>query len=209
MVKGEKCHVEPLRIGEERVCPDACIFREESQQVEDAEADQKAHERCDEDHDDDLRPEIVPCDGLRTERRDARTDDAADERMGRGGGDCVQPGHEVPDDRGEDSGSDERERDALCLRVGVEALRYELFDRIGHAGTDREDRKRGKHLDDRSQRQRRIRLHGAAGNQRCDDVASVVKAVYICEDESKNNKNPKREMHDIGHSDHANVCEKS
>ena len=184
MVEGKKCHVEPLRIGEKRVRPDARIFREEPQQVEDTEADQKAYERCDEDHDDDLRPEIVPCDGLRTERRDPCSDDTADERMGRGGRDCVQPGYEVPDDGGEDSGGDERKSDALFLRVGVEALRYELLDCIGHAGTDRENRKRGKHLDDRSQRQRRIRLHGAAGDQRCDNVASVVKAVYVCEDES-------------------------
>ena len=116
--------------------------------------------------------------------------------MGRGGGDCIRPGDDVPDDGGEDSGRDECQRDALRLRLGIITLRNQLLDGVGHAGTNRKNRKWRNQLNNRGPNKSRIGPHRTAGNQRRNDIAAIVKAVYICKNESEKNQNPKREMHD-------------
>ncbi|MPM18190.1 hypothetical protein SDC9_64596 [bioreactor metagenome] len=207
VVERKKAHVEPLRIGKERMRAQTRAAGEEAQQNKDQKPDDEADDRGYEDHQNDFRPEVIPADGAGAEGRNARAYHAADKRVGRRSGDCEKPGCEIPEDGCDDARRDERQRDALCFGVGIAAFRYDFFNRVRNAGADGQNGKRGEHFHNRRPGKRGVRPHGTARNQRCNNVASVMKPVDIREDKCKGHQYPERDRHmRKDHPNRANVC---
>ena len=136
-----------------------------------------------------------PVDARQTQRRQARADQTAEERVRRAGRNAEQPRQQVPQDAADEAGEDDRQTrrriDARYQGTGLTVLHLQHRGGDGDRDLDREEG--ADEVEDTRQQHSGLGLQRACGDRRRHRVAGVVEPVGEVECQCR---------HDQQHQDH-------
>ncbi len=147
-----------------------------------ARRDQTGDDRCGQRGDEDLGGDPGPVDPADTDRGQARTDQPAEQGVGRTRGQPEQPGEEIPQDAADQAREDDEQRRRRRQAghqlpgVGSRGL-LDVQHVLGDGRRDLHGQEGADQVEHRRQPDRDLRLQGAGGDRRRHRVAGVVEAV--------------------------------
>ena len=109
-----------------------------------------------------------------------RTDESAEEGVGRAGGQTEQPGQHIPDDGAHEAGKDD-------LGSNGEPIVPFVDQAAGNRGGDLGGKEGTHQVQDRGQGHCRLGLNGAGGDRGCHGIGRIVKPVREIKEQSQGN----------------------